>query len=92
MKIGLIVECAPQGLEDCVCRKIFSLLEAECRVRIDPEIVTMIDKKLLIEGCAKTARILLGKGCERVVILWDENPPWTPEADYAEERCWHKER
>ena len=59
---------------------------------IELEIVTMTNKKLLIRGAAERVRLLLVQGCERVVVLWDENPPWSPEADFAEERCWHTER
>ena len=81
----------PGGLEHRVCPKIFGLLQVECKVTIEHNIVTMVDKKKLIKGCARP-RTLLTEGCERVVVLWDENPPWTPEADYAEERCWHIER
>lgn len=92
MKVGLIVECAPQGLEDVVCPKILALLEAECKVEIKYVIRTMVNKKSLIEGCAKVASLLLSEDCDRVVILWDENPPWTEEKMYAEKRCWHLER
>jgi hypothetical protein len=92
MKVGLIVECAPQGLEDVVCPKILDLLAAECKVKIERSIRTMIDKKLLILDCAATARALFSDGCDRVVILWDENPPWTPEKDIAAKRCWRHER
>ena len=49
MKIGLIVECAPRGLEDRVCRKIFSLLQIEFGVTIGHDIVTMVNKKLLCD-------------------------------------------
>ncbi len=35
---------------------------------------------------------MLSEGCERVVILWDENPAWTPEKDFTAIRCWHIER
>jgi hypothetical protein len=52
----------------------------------------MTNKKLLIRGAVERVGILLGQGCERVVILWDENPPWTPEKAMADERCWHQER
>jgi hypothetical protein len=92
MKVGLIVECAPKGIEDVVCRKILNLLAAECKVSIDCVISTMINKKLLLDGCAATARTLLNDGCDRVVILWDEDSPWTPEKDRSDKRCWRHER
>ncbi len=93
MKIGLIVECAPGGVEDAVCPKIVELLAAECKLKIDaPLIRTMVGKKSLILDCAATARGLLSDGCNRVVILWDDNPPWTQDKDFSKPRCWHFER
>ena len=92
MRIGLIVECTNQGLERIVCPKILEFLAGEVGLPIEHKIVTMTNKKRLIQHAAATTRLLLNEGCERVVILWDENPPWTPEKDIAEERCWHIER
>lgn len=92
MKLGLIVECTPQGLESVVCPKILDLLARETGVPIEHRIETMTNKKILIQRAAAVAKLLLADGFDRVVILWDENPPWTPEKDLAEERCWHIER
>ena len=92
MKIGLIVECTNQGLEAIVCPKILEFLAEEASLPIEPEIRTMTNKKRLIQNAAATTRLLLEEGCERVVILWDENPAWTPERDFADDRCWHIER
>ena len=36
----------------------------------------MDNKKHLLEECATTAAGLLGEVCERVVVLWDEEPAW----------------
>src|SRR5262249_49491310 len=92
MKIGLIVECAPGGLEEVVCPKIIQLLAAETKVQLDVKIVTMLNKKVLILGAAEQISGLLATGYERVVVLWNENPPWTPEKDFGDKRCWHTER
>jgi hypothetical protein len=92
MKLGLILECTPQGLEAVVCPRILQLLADETKTPIDLEMVTMTNKKLLILGAAERVRILLSEGCDRVVILWDENPPWSQEKDIADARCWHTER
>lgn len=92
MKLGLIVECTPSGLESVVCPRILELLAEEARVQIDCQIETMTNKKLLIRHAATAAKLLLDRGMDRVVILWDEKPPWTPDNDVAEERCWHAER
>lgn len=92
IKVGLIVECTPAGLESVVCPKILQILAAETGTEIDFTIQTMTNKKLLIQEAAKTTELLLAEGCDRVVILWDENPPWTPDKDFAKRRCWHVER
>lgn len=92
MKVGLVVESTTKGLEAVVCPKVLELLSAETGKRIDHVIRTMTNKKLLILGAADTVRILLQENCDRVVVLWDENPPWTPEKDIADKRCWHVER
>ncbi len=92
MKVGLIVECAREGLEDCVCPKILHLLAVECKIEITYAIRTMSGKGSLIQDCAATAGALLSKGYDRVVIIWDENPPWTEDKAYADDRCWHFER
>jgi len=92
MKVGLIVECAPQGLEDVILPKIIDLLAIECKIRITYDIRTMVNKELLIEGCADVATTFLHEGYDRVLILWDENPPWTEQKKFAEKRCWCKER
>jgi hypothetical protein len=91
MKLGLIVECAPSGLEAVVCPKILQLLAVETNTPIEYKIETMINKRLLILGATDTAGVLLRKGFDRVVVLWDENPGWTPEEPLTD-RCWHIER
>ena len=93
MKVGLIVECTPSGMESIVCPKLITLLSQETGQPIELHAVsTMTNKKLLINDAADAAEILLSEGCDRVVILWDENPPWSPDEDFATERCWHVER
>lgn len=92
LKVGLVVECTPAGLEKIVCPKILALLATETGLEIECTIQTMTNKKLLIQDAAQTTQLLLAEGCNRVVILWDENPPWTQEQDFAKERCWHFER
>lgn len=92
MKLGLIVECATGGMESTVLPKILKLLEGVARIPITPVIKPMTNKKQLILRGADAARILLSTGCNRVVMIWDENPPWTPGEDFAADRCWHVER
>jgi hypothetical protein len=92
MKLGLIVESTRQGMEWLVFPRILQLLGDECGVEIECDVVPMTNKKLLILDGPAAARVLLGKGCDRVMIVWDENPPWTPAKDFAKQRCWHIER
>lgn len=88
-RVGILVECGPKGLEFHVCGKICALLTHVAGIAIEPEIVPMGNKLRLIEECAATARALFNRGCERVVILWDERPAWP---DKNERLCWHRER
>jgi len=93
MKVGLIVECTPSGMESTVCPKLITLLAHETGQPIELHAVrTMTNKKLLINDAADAAKILLSEGCDRIVILWDENPPWSPDKDFSDHRCWHIER
>ncbi len=41
MKLGLIVECAPSGLEAVVCPRILDLVAKETGTEIEVEVVTM---------------------------------------------------
>jgi hypothetical protein len=49
----------------------------------------MDNKKRLLEECATAAASLFAEGCQRVVILWDEEPAWP---DTHDRLCWHEER
>jgi len=72
MKIGLILECGPEGADKKVCELVIS--------RIVPEIeivtITLDNKPNLVERCGESAAQLINDGCERVVIVWDLYPPW----------------
>ncbi len=92
MRVGIIVECAAQGIEVIVCRKVVQMVAVECHERIEPDFVPMTNKKLLLLGAADAAQKLLVQGCDRIVIMWDENPPWRPDNDFAPDRCWRVER
>ncbi len=92
MKLGLIVECTIQGLEERICPRVLELVADETGIQIECLIETMVNKKFLLRDAATVAAKLLAEGCDRVIVLWDENPPWTPEEDFARERCWHIER
>lgn len=89
VRVGILVECGREGLEDVVCRRICELLEQQTRVRLQVDIVPMDNKRRLILESGAAAARLLGDGCQRVVVLWDERPAWpTP----GERLCWHRDR
>ncbi len=89
LRIGIVVECGPGGLEDVLCRRICDLLRERTGVEFEVDIVTMSNKARLIEGCGGTTRNLFDRGCTRVVILWDEKPAWPK---LGEPLCWHHDR
>lgn len=88
-RVGILVECGPEGLEIKVCEKICELLNSEDNANIRPTIVPMDNKRRLIEECGTATANLLRDGCQRVVILWDERPAW-PKT--GERLCWHNDR
>ena len=88
-RVGILVECGPQGLEAVVCRRLCALLREHTGVAFQEDIVPMDTKRNLIQGCAEVAARLLNSGCHRVVILWDERPAWPRVGDRL---CWHNDR
>lgn len=73
MKVGLILECGPQGADKAVCEHLAKLLDPEMEVVSVP----LDNKPGLIENCADTAKNLFEiDGCDRVVIIWDLYPAW----------------
>lgn len=89
MRVGILVECGRDGLEDVVVRRICALLRADVGEPAEIDIVPMDNKAQLIRECGPAVVQLLGNGCDRVVILWDERPAW-PRA--GEQLCWHNDR
>jgi len=92
MRIGLIVECTIDGVEEKLCPKILQLVSDETGIEIECTVETMVKKPILLREAASVTANLLAEGVDLVVILWDENPPWTPDEDFAQTRCWHHER
>ena len=74
-RVGILVECGPDGLEVHVCGRICELLQRRTGIVTEHTIVPMTNKLGLLEGCGPVTRSLFDRGCERVVILWDERPP-----------------
>lgn len=84
-RVAILVECGPDGLEVHVCGRICALLQQMTGIVIEHTIVPMTNKLALLEGCGLATRNLFDRGCERVVILWDERPAWP---DQNEHVCW----
>ncbi|MGI8668649.1 MAG: DUF4276 family protein [Aridibacter sp.] len=73
MKVGLILECGPQGADKAVCEYLTRLLVPGVEVVS----VTLNNKPGLIENCANAANALFETdSCDRVVIVWDLYPAW----------------
>jgi hypothetical protein len=88
-RVGILVECGPDGLEVHLCRRICALLRTERGIELEEQIVPMDNRSRLLAECVMEAGNLLAGGCERIVILWDERPSW-PSVDEA--LCWSRER
>lgn len=76
MKLGMILECSAGGPDKDVYP---FLVEYFCnKIKADAiETDTLINKKLLIEKCADSAKFLLyEKNCDKVFIIWDLHPGW----------------
>lgn len=77
MKIGLILECAPEGPDQQVCEHLLGRL----RPNADVLSVTLGNKLNLIARCGDAAAQLLAEDCQRVIIVWDLYPPWRPRGE-----------
>ena len=74
-KVGLLVVSGRDGLEVHICRR-YANCSAIFGVQLQLDIVPMDNKLRLLEECGTASRLLFDDGCQRVVILWDERPPW----------------
>jgi hypothetical protein len=84
-RVGILVECGPDGLEVHLCRRICELLRVQHGAAFEERIVPLDNKGNLLQECAAVVEILLREGFDRVVILWDEEPGEHP-------LCWHNEK
>ena len=71
-RVGILVECGPEGLEIHLCSRICALLRDNHGAAFTELIQPMDNKERLLEEGATTAARLMDEGCERVVVLWDE--------------------
>jgi hypothetical protein len=77
MKVGLILECGPQGADKMVCQHLVKMLNP----KIELKYTFLTNKKGLIEDCAGAASLLLSGGCDRVLIVWDLHPGWREDGE-----------
>jgi hypothetical protein len=77
MKLGLILECGPEGADKKVCEYLAQKLKPE----IEVVSITLDNKPGLLENCGESAAQLLNDGCEKVVIVWDLYPPWREDGE-----------
>ena len=61
MKVAILVECGPEGLETVVCGRICVLLQQHTGVRLKVAIVPMDNKKTLIQDCGIVTALLFKK-------------------------------
>jgi hypothetical protein len=78
MKLGLILECAPDGPDE----QIYSHLAKALIPKIDLQCRTLINKQKLVFDCGAVAAQPLGTGCERVGVVWDLFPRWRTPDEY----------
>jgi len=89
MKVGLLVECGREGPEAVIIPRLIELLGSEYGADIEVVVRPMSDKRQLLTDCGIATKVLLDRGCERVVIVWDEVPSWP---DKNLKPCWHNDR
>ena len=73
LKIGLILECGPQGADKKVCEILLRKLKPEIKCVS----VTLSNKPNLVSQCGESASQLLNtENCDRVLVIWDLYPTW----------------
>lgn len=85
MKVGLIVECGPDGAETKVIPHIARMINPA----IEAEVIPLSNKPNLKEQCGRYVRELLDRGCEKILIVWDLLPDW---GEYDGRGCLHVDR
>jgi hypothetical protein len=77
MKLGMIFESGPQGAEKQVCEYLARQLRADITISS----ATHRNKVEMIADCGKDVKLLMGEGCDRILIIWDLFPPWRKAKD-----------
>lgn len=89
MKIGIILECGPDGPDKHVCHHLAKLALRDAKLEAEFSFVTLDNKPNLLQRCGQSAAALIAGGCERVLIVWDLYPPW---GVYKQKPCRHEDR
>lgn len=88
MKIGIILECGPEGPDKHVCKHLATRILVEAGLEPDLSFTTLDNKLNLLQECGDAASVLLGQGCERVLIVWDLYPAWR---ERGQKPCRHED-
>ncbi|MDR2115436.1 MAG: hypothetical protein LBP87_03540 [Planctomycetaceae bacterium] len=87
MKLGLILECPPNGTDHQVYDYIVRKLCPSIEIFVLPTGTS--NKPQMIENCGKIASSLLElESCDVVAIIWDLMPPWEKQGEKA---CRHED-
>lgn len=90
MKIGLILECGPDGADAKVCRHLVSMINTNYDKKLSLiKPITLGDKPQLLKGCGTVAKKLLDVDrCDRVIIMFDvdSKKSWNKGRDLATDR------
>ena len=89
MKIGIILECGPDGPDKHVCKHLAELILRDAKMEAELSFTTLDNKSNLLQQCGDAASILLHQGCERILIVWDLYPPW---GVHKQKPCRHADR
>ncbi len=82
MKIGIVVEGSNHDAGDVhAVRVLCSRIAFARNITVDAEVFPGGSKPNIIEDAAKHVSSLTDKGFERIVIIWDNCPPWTGDMD-----------
>jgi hypothetical protein len=83
MKVGLILECGPDGPDKQVCEHLANQIRNDIRLLT----VTLDNKSELIRLSGAVAAMMFAKGCQTVGIVWDLYPAWRVGAPDCREDC-----
>lgn len=77
MKLGLVLECTQDGPDVHICKHLITLINQLHGTNIElARPVTLTNKPGLLQRCGSAVhQLLTTEGCDRVIIVWDLDPP-----------------